>query len=394
MKDVEARLIHDIKNTATVLRGAALQLEDSHESLPPAAVSRLTEMLVRRSDMLVRLLGDLSTSHLADRDELDLALTRVSLSELCAQVLAARTLDADTLITLDVPDDVFVIADPLRLTQVLDNLVSNALRYGGSSIRVSTVHDQDVVELSVHDDGVGVPDALVERLFEAYVHGSSSQSLGGSGLGLSIARQLCDAMGGTLTYDGSGGTRFTAGFPAVPTPSVVLDADPAPDGHSVAFWADTYHADVLLDYVANGLAAGEAVVVAATPEHHKALEERLNEVGIDHMAVTGSGQFVALNADALHRDLAHDDHIDTERFDLLIGGPVRRVSGRWGAMRVYGEIVDLYWRRSDDHLALELEACWNDLRRHVEFPLLCGYQLAEGEHAHDIIECHDVVVAA
>ena len=56
--------------------------------------------------------------------------------------------------------------------------------------------------------------------------------------------------------------------------------------------------------------------------------------------------------------------------------------------------MDLYWRRSDDHLALELEACWNELRSRTAFPLLCGYELAPGESAGTICDCHDMVVSA
>ena len=66
MRDVEAQLIHDMQNTATVLREAASQLHRNRETLPPGVVTHLTEMMDRRSAMLVRLLGDLSTAHLAE----------------------------------------------------------------------------------------------------------------------------------------------------------------------------------------------------------------------------------------------------------------------------------------------------------------------------------------
>ena len=83
MRDVDAELIHDMQNTATVLHEAAAQLHENRTSLPPGVVAHLAEMMVRRSDMLVRLLGDLSTSHLAERDQLDISLERVSLPDIC-----------------------------------------------------------------------------------------------------------------------------------------------------------------------------------------------------------------------------------------------------------------------------------------------------------------------
>src|SRR6478672_4194376 len=188
-----------MQNTALVLREAASQLHHNRETLPPGVVDHLTEMLTRRSEMLVRLLGDLSTAHLAERGELDLSLQRVSLPELCRDLLEERRSELSrTELTVDVAQDAVAIADPLRLTQVLDNLVTNALRYGGPNVRVTARREGAWVHLEVTDDGAGIPEEMVGTLFDAYVHGTSSQRHGGSGLGLLIVHQLCEAMGGTV----------------------------------------------------------------------------------------------------------------------------------------------------------------------------------------------------
>jgi len=395
LRDVEAQLIHDMQNTAMVLREAASQLHENGDTLPPGVVSHLTEMMIRRTDMLVRLLGDLSTCHLAERGELELSLQRVSLSDICQELLTERQPAIGAFITIDVAQDAVVIADPTRITQVLDNLVTNALRYGGPNVHVSVTRDPTSVRLTVSDDGAGVPDELVDTLFRAYVRGPSSQRLGGSGLGMLIVRQLCEAMAGSIEYDGTQGSRFTATFPALPVPTEKLGPDVAGAGHSVAFWhLEESLTEDLVGYVANGLAAGEAVLVAATPAHHKRLESGLAAVGIDPVAAIVSGQYLPLDADSLHNDLPRLHHIDRGRFDVLIGDTVEQISRRWQAFRVFGEIVDLYWRQSDDRLALELEACWNELRFRVPFPLLCGYELAPGENAGAICDCHDLVVSA
>ena len=395
MRDVEAQLIHDMQNTAMVLREAASQLHQNRETLPPGVVAHLTEMMSRRSDMLCRLLGDLSTSHLAERGELDLDLQRVSLPEICRDLLEDRQPALGPVrISVDVADDALVVADPLRVMQVMDNLVTNALRYGGPNVEITAVREDAHVLVTVSDDGPGIPESLHATLFDAYAHGASSQALGGSGLGLLIVRQLCEAMSGTIEYDRTDRTRFTATFPALPTPSLQLDPDAA-SGHSVAFWhTDENLTESLVGYVANGLAAGEAVVVAATPAHHQLLEDGLLEVGVDPAAAHASGQYLPLDADALHAHLPRFRHIDPERFDSVIGAAVERVSRRWRGFRVFGEIVDLYWRSHDDHLAIELEGCWNDLRSRIPFPLLCAYELAPGESAGAICDCHDAVVSA
>src|SRR5204863_4668565 len=132
----EAQLIHDMQNTALVLKEAATQLNENRQTLPPGTVAHLCEMLERRSDMLVRLLGDLSTSHLAGRGELELSLQRVSLPAICRELLDERRPEVGRQITVDVADDAEVIADPMRVTQVLDNVVTNALRYGGPNVHV------------------------------------------------------------------------------------------------------------------------------------------------------------------------------------------------------------------------------------------------------------------
>ena len=139
MRDVEAQLIHDMQNTAMVLREASSQLHENRNSLPPGVVEHLTEMVARRSDMLVRLLADLSISHLAERGELGLSLQAVSLSDICGELLAERQPAIGAHVTFDVPADAIVIADPTRITQVLDNLVTNAFRYGGPNVLVSAV---------------------------------------------------------------------------------------------------------------------------------------------------------------------------------------------------------------------------------------------------------------
>ena len=395
MRDVDAELIHDMQNTATVLHEAAAQLHENRTSLPPGVVAHLAEMMVRRSDMLVRLLGDLSTSHLAERDQLDLSLERVSLPDICRELLTKSRPAGGAQITVDVAPDAVVVADPIRVTQVLDNLVTNAIRYGGQNVHVSAERAGSSVRLTVSDDGIGVPDELVETLFDAYVHGTASHALGGSGLGLMIVRQLCEAMNGTIEYDGTNGTRFTATLPALPVPTAEIGADVADAGHSVAFWnTDDRLTESVVSYVANGLAEGEAVLVAATPDHLRLLEKGLAAVGIDLAAVTATGQFTLLDAHALHEELPAFHHIDRERFDALIGKKIEQVRGRWRTFRVFGEIVDLYWRRSEANLALELEACWNELRAEHPFPLLCGYELPPGETAAPICACHDTVLAA
>ena len=92
-------------------------------------------------------------------------------------------------------------ADPARVRQILRNLITNALRYGGDDIEVDVGTDRDAVFLEVRDDGPGLPGEEWERIFEPYYRFHSERSQPGSvGLGLTVARGLAELMDGNLTY--------------------------------------------------------------------------------------------------------------------------------------------------------------------------------------------------
>ena len=108
-----------------------------------------------------------------------------------------------------------VRADPLRLRQVLRNLVNNAVRYGGSNIRVESVVTTDTVAICVSDDGDGVSEHLAETIFEPFfsAHDRAGQP-DALGLGLSVVRTLTEAMDSTVALNVEDGwTVFTVEFP-------------------------------------------------------------------------------------------------------------------------------------------------------------------------------------
>lgn len=114
-----------------------------------------------------------------------------------------------------------VRADHLRLTQVFDNLVTNAITFtdAGGRVTVSVIADPDgtVREALVRDTGIGIPEAMQARVFEPFEQGSVPlrRAQGGSGLGLAIVRSLCAAMNLTLSLESApgSGTTLRVGFP-------------------------------------------------------------------------------------------------------------------------------------------------------------------------------------
>jgi signal transduction histidine kinase/CheY-like chemotaxis protein len=142
---------------------------------------------------------------LADFLRLTVALTQES--------ALAKDILLDQVCAAGLPD--VVLADPMRLRQILLNLLSNAVKFtpAGGQVRLAAVREEgDVLRFMVADSGPGVPVSLRPHLFEDYTQGPGDDGLGGSGLGLPISWRLAQAMQGTLTHaDGPGGlgSRFT-----------------------------------------------------------------------------------------------------------------------------------------------------------------------------------------
>jgi two-component system sensor histidine kinase BaeS len=145
----------------------------------------------------------------------DVAPTLAQLRERYAPEAAARRMD----VVLDASEG-RVRADADRVTQIVGNYLSNALRYapGGTTVRLSSRNEGPEVMVSVADEGPGLTAAQVEQVFERFYRPdpSRSRALGGSGIGLAIARALAEAMGGRAwaTSDGPGhGSTFWLALP-------------------------------------------------------------------------------------------------------------------------------------------------------------------------------------
>jgi signal transduction histidine kinase len=91
--------------------------------------------------------------------------------------------------------------DKDALDQMITNLLVNAFRYGGPNVFIDAQRERDEVLVRVRDDGEGVPDELVARLFEPFTRGPSSVKIGGSGLGLALVKSLSEATGATIAYE-------------------------------------------------------------------------------------------------------------------------------------------------------------------------------------------------
>jgi len=170
---------------------------------------------VRRLSSLV---DDVLSLARADSGELRLELRPIRAEEVARQVcetlapLARRERSLELVETSEggLP---LVLGDPDRLTQVLTNLVRNAINYtpDGGIISVTTARAGDDVALTVADTGIGMPPEDLERVFERFYRSDESRSResGGSGLGLAIVRDLLSAMGASITVASTPGAGTT-----------------------------------------------------------------------------------------------------------------------------------------------------------------------------------------
>jgi len=171
---------------------------------------------------MAQLLGELLTLARVDRGQELLAREPVALADLVADTLAAlEPLATDRQVALQVGAllPCIVTGDQTRLTQLLINLVDNALKYtpAGGRVTVGLARDADMALLSVADTGIGIPPEHLPRLFERFyrVDTARTRTAGGAGLGLAIAEWIVQAHGGTIavTSQISGGSVFSVRLP-------------------------------------------------------------------------------------------------------------------------------------------------------------------------------------
>jgi len=210
-----ASVSHELRAPITSVLGTSEILRDETLDLSDEERSALLDMVVSEGTDLVNIVSDLLVAAKADTGTLTVSRVSVSLRAQAAQVLEGIHQDSGATIEIS-GERVQGIGDPGRVRQIVRNLVTNAQRYGGETIRVELSRGNDRAKLRVCDNGTGVPQEERERIFEPYASAHSAAAHSGSiGLGLAISRELAKLMGGDLTYQyNSGESIFELTLPA------------------------------------------------------------------------------------------------------------------------------------------------------------------------------------
>ncbi|HTR06076.1 MAG TPA: ATP-binding protein [Paraburkholderia sp.] len=230
-----ATLSHELRNPLAPIRSAAAILDSV--SLTPEQFAWAIDVIRRQVDHMSGLLDDLLDLARITRGKLDLRRDVVSLGGVVrTAVEASRPLferKSHQLFVHAPNADVLVDADPLRLAQVISNLLNNAGKYTdpGGRVDLTVGVDGETVEISVKDNGIGLPPDAHERLFTmfAQIDALSPRTEGGLGIGLALSKGLVQLHGGTIraASDGPGrGSEFLVSLPVV-VPTSLASRAPA-----------------------------------------------------------------------------------------------------------------------------------------------------------------------
>ena len=218
-----ASIAHDLRGPLSPLKLAFSRLARNPQSPSPASCAQVFGLVQRQVERLDQMVGDLLDAARIQSGDLQLRLQLTDLRPLVAGVADLyRPVSEPCRIHLTTPDSpVMASCDPLRVEQVLINLVSNAIKYspGGGAITIRLAIEDANAVVTVADEGIGIASQDRERIFKPFQRGERSRQVaGGVGLGLSVSRRIAQAHGGRLEAESTGrGATFRLSLRQQPT---------------------------------------------------------------------------------------------------------------------------------------------------------------------------------
>jgi two-component system, OmpR family, phosphate regulon sensor histidine kinase PhoR len=215
-RDFVANVSHELRTPLSIFRGYLETLLDDPQQ-PPGELLRIFEIMERHSDRLNALVEDVLSLARLESPGAELDLAEVDLDELLHSIMRdwekrfeARQLESQ----LDVAENLPLLeADESRLQEVVYNLLDNAVKYSqpGGTVSLRAAVEGDRVRVSVADQGIGISEADLPRIFQRFYRADKARSreLGGTGLGLSIVKHIVLLHGGTVEAESEPGKGTT-----------------------------------------------------------------------------------------------------------------------------------------------------------------------------------------
>ena len=203
-KRMLSNISHDIKTPLTVILGY-LEILIMNGAGETATLLKIQ----KKASQLMELVEEFYTLSKIEAGDMDLGLSKISLSEICRQSIAdfySILTERGTQVEIEIPErDIYVYGNEDAIRRILFNLITNAIRYGldGKYLGIFLIPGEEEVEIRVRDKGKGIDKENAAHVFDRLytMEDSRNKEMHGNGLGLSIARTLAGRMGGDITLD-------------------------------------------------------------------------------------------------------------------------------------------------------------------------------------------------
>jgi signal transduction histidine kinase len=214
-RDFVATVSHELRTPMTGVYGAAQTLLRTDVDLSASQRGDLLQLIATQAERLSQIIDDLLLTASLDHDRVTISHEPVDVSELVRRTL--EVVEGGHEVEVTAPEQPYVLGDRDRLQQILLNLLDNAFKYGQPPVKVIVTPAGSAFAVSVRDAGRGVPREEQSRIFERFYRSDPelAHAPSGTGLGLYIARELAERMGGTLDIrsDPGNGTEFVLTLP-------------------------------------------------------------------------------------------------------------------------------------------------------------------------------------
>lgn len=218
-KQMTADIAHELRTPLTIIRGKLESFQLGQAEIPVYELLPLQDDVAR----LQSIIDDLQVLSLAQSDQLPLSLKRVNVGAVVENVCSHLKYEAnkkEQQLSMSLPEEfVFITVDEQRMTQVLLNLISNAIRYTpeNGEIAVELFEEDSTIVINVSDSGEGIDSEALPFIFDRFYRTEKARdrNSGGSGLGLAIAKEFVQILGGTIDVKSTvgKGTTFTVILP-------------------------------------------------------------------------------------------------------------------------------------------------------------------------------------
>lgn len=329
---------HELRTPLTSIRGALGLLAGGVLGELPAEADEFLGIAISNADRLVRLINDILDIEKMQAGSMEFRLKTLPLADLLKQALAANLgLAKQNGLTLEFSGEAVqgeALADEDRLTQVVCNLVSNAVKYSppGGVVRVRLLETSDFLRVEVADQGPGIPEEFRPRVFQRFAQADSSttRQKGGSGLGLSISQAIVENLQGRIGFEHppEGGALFFFELPRVEPLEHCLQTDPEQDLALIC--EDDLDVSRVLSRILHG--AGFTTHVAPTLERARALlsKNSYRVMTLDFTLADGDGRSL------LSEVRSSSEH---SRLPVIVISGSLDGSGEWDAGAL--EVVDI-----------------------------------------------------